>query len=95
MSSYVSKYSAGFCESIRRTTTDGDESKRDGDENANNNVERGNDDDELPIGEDENEGWNFDLMSATAYGCDLDEKPRSRTTTIQAGVLTRSKLETR
>ena len=43
-------------------------------ENRNNNVgggnggdESGNDDDELPIGNDQSEGWNFDLMSATAY----------------------------
>ena len=46
----------------------------DGDGNRNNNVESGNggdesgnDDDELPIGNDQSEGWNFDLMSATAY----------------------------
>ena len=83
------------CKGVYKSVIDDDENRNGDDENANDNVERGNDDDERATGDDENEGWNFDLMSATAYGCDLDERERDQTKTRQAGVLTRSKLETR
>lgn len=72
-----------------------DENRNNDDENTNNNVERGNYGNERATDDAENKEWNFDLMSATAYSGDLTEREGDKTRTRQAGVLTRSKLETR
>lgn len=68
-----------MCKGVYKPVVDGDESENDDDENTNDNVKRGNDGDERATDSDENEGWDFDLMSATAYGDDLGERPRKRT----------------